>query len=695
MRFTRILLVSFLLLSVNMLLTAQDNCYETARKKGIQLYNQGKYSTAYKTFEAAKWCTDLPANNDLDSWMAKCDIHVTFTPKSILFDAIDAEEQCVEISTNAKQFKIGEYPFWCKVTIQGKMLYVSCEDNNTLDSREGRISVVAGGKTGYLDVVQTSADLEFQLQPDKLLFTSREETKAVAVQTNATEWEVAELPKWLSAQSVDDSIFVTAFKNPTPYSREAEMNVLVNGMSYPLRIRQLPGDTILSVEPKELVLPSNPSSTCFGVSCSVDTWKSETNENWILLSRLQDSVVVTVAENRSLFSRHGYVSVSSGKRSVDIVVHQKPHVSSFEMPVSELKGMSGGGGGSEKIWVQSIPSDLVVYVDDTLVRTTPFDLDVDYEHHSIVMGFERRDCLFNEKQRDIVFKPGLRFANITIASKKNYGMRTGFIAANSFGAYSHFQASLPVVDAFDANTVDKENLAGYHFMIGPVFQPIQYAGAYLGIGAGFFNGSGNPGIPVVAIDYEAGVMGFFKNAMLSAGFRTSRWNGEKATSLVFGVGGYLKRYYGGRNLGYCTSDSRRWWSLNYVARPAVNGIGGMFGDLGKGYTRAYIKGMYFVPENMEYAPEVGNVELDLGLMFCPVNGLIDFCLGAGVNIDPNALSNLDDATFGVEAGFVLNFWRIPITVMLHESDAFGTNRHLYADFGIGFHLGEFKKCSYK
>ena len=51
---------------------------------------------------------------------------------------------------------------------------------------------------------------------------------------------------------------------------------------------------------------------------------------------------------------------------------------------------------------------------------------------------------------------------------------------------------------------------------------------------------------------------------------------------------------------------------------------------------------------------------------------------------------------GVELGAILNVWRFPITVMLHESDLLG-DRHLYVDFGIGFHLGEFKKskCSYQ
>ena len=688
MKFTRILLIAFLFLAGQMTLLAQDNCYETARKKGIQLYNQGKYSTAYKTFEAAKWCTDVPANNDLDSWMEKCDIHVKFTPKSLLFEAIDAEEQCVEVSTNAKVFKVGDLPSWVSVTVQGKMLYVSCEDNNTLNSREAKIAVTAGGKTGYLDVIQGSADLEFSLEPDRLVFSSGEETRAIRVITNATDWQVAELPQWVSAMSIRDTILVSTQKNPTPYNRETEMNVLVDGLTYPVKIRQMPGDTILSVAPTELLLPSNPSSACFGVSCSVDTWRADSPEDWIQLSRIQDSVVVVVAENHSLFSRHGLVTVTSGKRSADMVVHQRPHVSAFEMPVSELGDVKAGEAGGEVITVSSIPSELVVYVDDSIAKTTPFDLAIDYQHHSILMGFERRDCLFNEKQENIVFKPGLRFAHLTFG-KKSFGMRAGFVGANDFGAYQHFMATNPVVVDFNESS---SVTGGYHYLIGPVYRPIPYAGIYAGVGAGIFNGSMDSGLPTFAFDYEAGVMGFFKNASVSLGFRSSRWDGQGETSFVFGIGGYLKRYYGGKDLGYCSSDSRRWWSLNYVARPALNGQGVMFGDIGKGLTRAYIKALYFEPLASSL---VGNVEMDLGLMFCPVNGIIDFCLGAGANVNPNSLSNLDETKFEAEAGVVLNVWRFPITVMFHRSDLFGAGGRLYADLGIGFHFGEFRKSSYK
>jgi hypothetical protein len=335
--------------------------------------------------------------------------------------------------------------------------------------------------------------------------------------------------------------------------------------------------------------------------------------------------------------------------------------------------------------VTSVPSELVVYVDDSIKNITPFDLPVDYEHHSLLMGFERREYLFNDDQQDITFKPGLRFAALTLTAPKNIGLRTGFVAANGFGAYAHFQASMPLVKDF----VTDMSVNGYHFMVGPVYSPIQYASIYAGIGAGIHQGPTSGGLPKMGFDYEAGVMGFYKNVTVSLGFRNTRWgynSKDRRTTLVFGVGGYLKRYYDSK-FGYCVSDSRRWWSLNYMSRPATSGKGVMFGDMGKEKVRTYLKAMYAQPNDT-----TKNLDASFGLIFTPVNGIIDFCLGAGAGVNFGA--QIMVPTLEMETGFILNIWRLPLTVMLHESDMLN-NRHLYVDFGVGFHFGQFNRSSYK
>ena len=133
----------------------------------------------------------------------------------------------------------------------------------------------------------------------------------------------------------------------------------------------------------------------------------------------------------------------------------------------------------------------------------------------------------------------------------------------------------------------------------------------------------------------------------------------------------------------------------------------MVGDLGSRKVRAYIKALYLLPEpSMDLPTEqpaervadsvkIRNLEGSAGILFTPVNGLIDLCVGVSAAMNITGLEKRFQG-LGVEVGTILNIWRFPITVFLHESDIFG-ERHLCVDFGFGFHLGEFgkSKCSYQ
>ena len=55
----------------------QSRCYSTHRDKGVKAYEAGKYEEAKKHFAGIRKgvcvSADIPANNDLDDWLEKCD----------------------------------------------------------------------------------------------------------------------------------------------------------------------------------------------------------------------------------------------------------------------------------------------------------------------------------------------------------------------------------------------------------------------------------------------------------------------------------------------------------------------------------------------------------------------------------------------------------------------------------------------
>ncbi len=50
-----------------------QSCYEMTFKKGLSLFNHGKYAEAKTQFVAAKSCPDKPADNELDLWIKRCE----------------------------------------------------------------------------------------------------------------------------------------------------------------------------------------------------------------------------------------------------------------------------------------------------------------------------------------------------------------------------------------------------------------------------------------------------------------------------------------------------------------------------------------------------------------------------------------------------------------------------------------------
>ena len=691
------ILFTILVLMCQLAVVAQNyDRYNFFHDEAVKLKNEGKLDEAKEKFKKIKVICKggIPQNNDLDKMIRECTT-INLSESNLQFEATGKKSKFVTVKANAESFRVSSNMEWCKAVKKGNSVSVSCENNDCPNPRTAAVSVVADGKSVSFGVSQLGGALEFEAHPDTVRFSKLSETIEVAIVTNATSWQVDSVPDWIDYESNDTMLYLKSSQNHLARAREATVFVAVADEKFPIAVRQAESDTTISTDKEELVFPCTESEDYVSVSSNFSLWQALPSDDWIHVSTSMNSVKVQVQPNQSLFSRDGWVKIGMGQRFCKVDIHQFAFASTPPTLESEIKSDSESSKGT--VAVNSVPSDLkVTIIDDggeTSVRYTPFDMPIDYGHYSLQMGFERREVLANNQQQDVLFEPGLRFASITWSPNISLGMMTGYVGTNSWGAYSHFQANLPFVSNF-ANS--DNDFSGYNITFGPVFRHNQfpYVGAYAGVGIGGYVKN-----PHVGLDYEAGIMGFYKNIMLTAGFHSSRVGFKKDDkpypSFVVGVGGYLKRYYDAQ-LGYCSSDSRRWFSLNYVWRPAENGKGFMVGDLGKDKVRGYIKALYLPTDVADSTDntinKIRNIEGGAGVVFTPVNGLIDMCLGLSGTFNVKGAEKPFQG-IGLELGTILNIWRFPITVFLHEADLFENagERHLCVDFGIGFHLGEFEK----
>ena len=653
----------------------------------------------------------IPKDNDLNHQIALCTT-IAFSESQLLFEARGKQNQAVTIRTNSETFSAKSELKWCIVNKKGNTVLVYCLDNTGPNPRSSKVIVTSDYKTSTFSVLQQGAKLELYLHPNEVNFTHLSEKVEVSVVTNAPSWRVDSIPLWMEYKAVDSTLILQCAQNNATRPREATVYVVVADESFPVYVHQAEADTIISVDKKELTFPDSASEANMTLTSNVDNLQVKTSDKWIAATINSDQVIVSVQQNDSVFGRHGWVRIGCGSRQCEVKVSQKATL----LPPTDVDTLIDGKKVGETpviqefITVNSWPSHLKVSVRDDYGKVrkeyTPFDLPVDNSYYYLALGFEQKNLPSNKKQ-EVLFKPGLRFAAFTWAPKAAIGMMSGVVGSESWGVYGHIQATTPIVTSFDdeaqpttpfVTNHDEEarGIAGYNMTFGPIFcyRGFPYLGVYAGIGAGAYAGNRH-----IGLDYEAGIMGFYKNMTLTMGFHTSRVSSSlKHTAFTIGFGGYLKRYYE-EGLGYCSSDSRRWLSLNYVFRPAENGRGLMVGDIGRGLVRPYVKFLFISNKD-----ESGNAEsesknkLDLegggGVIFTPMSGIIDLC--AGVSLNLNVDSGPSYQGFGAELGAIVNVWRFPITIMVHESDLFG-EPHLYVDFGIGFHLGRFSKaeCTYQ
>ena len=647
--------------------------------------NQGKLNEAKTILLNIKTLLKqggIPKDNDLNHQIALCTT-ITFSDSQLLFEAKGKQTQTITVRTNSETFTARSEFQWCKVSKKGNGVVVYCADNTGPNPRSAKVYVTADHKTSSFSVSQQGGQLEFYLHPNELSFSNASETAEVSVVTNAPSWHMDSVPYWVDYEAMDTVLLLQCTQNESTQPREATLYVVAGDEFFPILVRQAESDTLVSVDKEVLVFPDSFSEERLVIKGNIglDDVQLAASDKWIDVTAGQDCIYVRVQQNKSVISRHGWVTIGSGTKMCKVPVYQNATLlqeSALKPEISDDNETFN----NEYITIKSWPSHLKVVMRDDYgtakAQYTPFDVPVDYGHYFFTLGMEPKNLFANKKQ-DVFFKPGFRFAVVTWAPKTAIGMMSGFVGSGSWGAYGHFQATMPIVTSFDDGGSE---LSGYNMTIGPVYCPQQfpYIGLYAGIGAGAYMGE-----PHYGLDYEAGLMGLYRHLTLTMGFHTSRMNSSmKNTSFTVGLGGYLKRYYD-EELGYCSSDSRRWASLNYVVRPAEKGKGLMVGDIGNGMARSYIKAMYIAADSLDMKCLEGGA----GVVFTPMTGIIDLCVGASARF--NIVE--EEKPFqgiGAELGAIVNIWRFPITVFMHESDLLG-DRHLFVDFGIGFHLGSFSK----
>ena len=179
MEIRRIFMVLF---AIAMPTIAMADCYTSLRQKAIEAYNQGEYDRAKNTFQAAKEdCPDAPLNNDIDSWIQKCEsakkqqqqktnqgssstnsqsssyLRVdNSTANSTKYLMSTSSSITIRVSCSSA-YSVLNIPSWCWITNKTSTSFtLNYQANPNTDTRYGNIDVNGGGTSIRLTLEQSA-----------------------------------------------------------------------------------------------------------------------------------------------------------------------------------------------------------------------------------------------------------------------------------------------------------------------------------------------------------------------------------------------------------------------------------------------------------------------------------------------------------------------------------------------------------
>lgn len=608
-----------------------------------------------------------------------------------LFFESDQSIDSVFITTNSLEWDFMDVPYWLSVYKRNNVLAVTCLKNRVHRSRESDIVVYTGDLTKKLHVFQEEGKTVLKSIRNNIEFEAQQDSAIRIIETNVTNWDITTSDSWISAYEMGDSLVVICEANPWPVSRYGTIDITAFDEKTSFEITQKSHESHILVPKDDVVIESFGGSMAIPVGNDADTWTCSSNDEWLSVTHSGDAVLLECTANETSDRRGSFV-ISTDTKTYKVNVLQKGTVKMTPVIV-----------------VNSKPSWALVYIDGKKAGRTPLSIAADDSVRVVRLGREHRSHLFNSHAENIQFNTGMRYLEATI-SGETCGLRSGFIGVKRWGGYNHFQLRLNNWDLSSSST--KSPL--YIMSLGPTYEIMPWLSAYVGFGVMFSNDTLRSEEKIenkpiqrnslsdvkMAVEGEAGLMFYYKRVFVSLGLQLNNIGLDKQNiDFSAGLGMYFNRYYD-KNYGYCATRSRRWWSLNLMYNPGRNGYGFMFSDIGKNNLRYYIKAMsewYRYDTITGEDPNVETVTIDeinpgltAGVVFNIMPGYIDVMMGGGYQV------SMRDGSFetkGVqaEAGFVLNVWRIPLTIMMRCCELEKDTRYLTVDFGVGFSFGELFK----
>jgi hypothetical protein len=243
---------------------------------------------------------------------------LTATPTSLTF-ATSGGSSLVDVNTNADTWSVEGAPNWCKVSIIGSLVSVTCSAN-TGSVRTGSFKITAGSKTETISIYQNAAETTLTATPTSLTFTASGGSSSVNVYTNGDTWSVQGMPSWCTASKYSTSVSITCSTN-TGSNRSSSFTITAGNKIATIYISQTAVETTLTATPTSFTFSASGGSSTVNVNTNSNTWSLQGVPSWCKVSKYSSSVSITCSENTGV-ARTGSITITASDKSVKITISQ-------------------------------------------------------------------------------------------------------------------------------------------------------------------------------------------------------------------------------------------------------------------------------------------------------------------------------------------------------------------------------------
>ena len=324
--------------------TCRELCIEANKH-----FQAGRYERAKSLYQQVIGCGNNNYVKDCQDKIALIDGLTYKAKKAVPFgistDSVDIPYQGgdrIVTINGSSPWTVTVNSDWCTIRKNKDNIIITGTENKGLDERTCTIVVKSAGQRRTVKVVNGGAPEMLRSSAELVSFPSEGETNIIDIYAN-TNWDISDVPSWLSAKREGEKIRLTAVPNEQNTERTASVKVEtpLNSVII-INIYQGAGKESLSFSKNNLHFGPDGGDEYVKVYTDAEDWRLGDFPHWCQVSKVGDDMLkIHCTPNDPVdLNREASVNITTGNQTLGINISQDRKPAVAMIPIGGIGGRS-------------------------------------------------------------------------------------------------------------------------------------------------------------------------------------------------------------------------------------------------------------------------------------------------------------------------------------------------------------------